>query len=37
LTEQDQGPSGELKSAEEVAADIDPVIRFLRGGLDALR
>lgn len=37
LTEQDQGPSGELKGPEEVAADIDPVIRFLRGGLDALR
>jgi AcrR family transcriptional regulator len=35
LTE--RGPEAKPKSAEEVAARIDPIITFLRGGLDALK
>ena len=37
LTERGEGPSGKRKTTEEVAAEIDPVITFLRGGLDALK
>ena len=37
LTERGEGPSGKRKKTEEVAAEIDPVITFLRGGLDALK
>jgi AcrR family transcriptional regulator len=37
LLERDGGPQSELHSPEEVAARIDPVITFLRGGLDALK
>jgi hypothetical protein len=31
------GPSAKPKSAADVAAMIDPIIAFLRGGLDALK
>jgi AcrR family transcriptional regulator len=37
LTERDEGLSGKPKSADDRAALIDPVIAFLRGGLDALK
>jgi len=37
LTEQGESAGGKPKSADEVAALIDPVITFLRGGLDALK
>ena len=37
LSERGEGPSAAPKSAEELAAQIDPVITFLRGGLDALK
>jgi AcrR family transcriptional regulator len=37
LADQHDGPAGKPKSAEDAAAAIEPVIRFLRGGLDALR
>jgi hypothetical protein len=36
LTERGEGPKGKPKSADDRAALIDPVITFLRGGLDAL-
>jgi AcrR family transcriptional regulator len=37
LTERGAGPKAKPKSAADVAAAIDPVITFLRGGLDALK
>src|SRR5712691_9571435 len=37
LTERGGGLSAKPKSAADVAAAIDPVITFLRGGLDALK
>jgi AcrR family transcriptional regulator len=37
LSEQREGPSAKPKTAEDLAALIDPVIAFLRGGLDALK
>jgi AcrR family transcriptional regulator len=37
LTERGGGPKAKPKSAADVAAAIDPVITFLRGGLDALK
>jgi AcrR family transcriptional regulator len=37
LSERDSDSGGKLKSADEVAAAIDPVITFLRGGLEALK
>jgi AcrR family transcriptional regulator len=37
LTERGEGSSAKPKSAADVAAHIDPVITFLRGGLDALK
>ena len=37
LSERGDGPSRKPKSADEFAALIDPVITFLRGGLDALK
>jgi AcrR family transcriptional regulator len=37
LFERGGGPSAKPHSADEVAALIDPVITFLRGGLDALK
>ena len=37
LTEQGESSSGKPKSADEVAVLIDPVITFLRGGLEALK
>src|SRR5713226_2910339 len=37
LSEQGAGSSAKPTSAEDVAAQIDPVITFLRGGLDALK
>jgi AcrR family transcriptional regulator len=37
LAEQGRGSTVKSKSAEEVAAMIDPIITFLRGGLDALK
>jgi AcrR family transcriptional regulator len=37
LSERGEGPSGKPKSADDRAALIDPVITFLRGGLDALK
>jgi AcrR family transcriptional regulator len=37
LSERGVGPSSKAKSADEVAAQIDPVITFLRGGLEALK
>jgi hypothetical protein len=36
LFEQGGGPSAKPKTAEEVAALVDPIITFLRGGLEAL-
>jgi AcrR family transcriptional regulator len=37
LSEQGGGTKKKLKSAADLAAAIDPVIAFLRGGLDALK
>jgi AcrR family transcriptional regulator len=37
LSERGDGPRAKRKTAEDVAALIDPVIAFLRGGLGALR
>jgi AcrR family transcriptional regulator len=37
LAERDGSPRTKPHSAEELAAKIDPVITFLRGGLDALK
>jgi AcrR family transcriptional regulator len=37
LTERDGGSSGKPKTAADRAAQIDPIITFLRGGLDALK
>jgi hypothetical protein len=37
LTERGEGPRGKTKTEEDVAAQIDPIITFLRGGLDALK
>ena len=37
LTEREDGPSGKPKTADDRAAQIDPIITFLRGGLDALK
>jgi AcrR family transcriptional regulator len=37
LTERGEGPRGKPKTEEDVAAQIDPIITFLRGGLDALK
>jgi AcrR family transcriptional regulator len=37
LSERGEGPSSRRNSADDVAALIDPVIAFLRGGLDALK
>jgi AcrR family transcriptional regulator len=37
LTERGRGSGGKPKSAADVAAAIDPIIAFLRGGLDALK
>jgi AcrR family transcriptional regulator len=37
LTERGEGPNGKPKSADDRAALIDPVITFLRGGLEALK
>jgi AcrR family transcriptional regulator len=37
LSERGAGPKAKPKSAADVAAAIDPVITFLRGGLDALK
>jgi len=37
LSERGGGPSAKPKSAHDVAAQIDPVITFLRGGLEALK
>ena len=37
LTERGGGSGAKPKSSDEIAAKIDPVIRFLRGGLDALK
>jgi len=37
LSERGGGPSAKPKSADDVAAQIDPVITFLRGGLEALK
>src|SRR6266576_6257016 len=37
LTERGSGSRAKAKSAADVAAAIDPVITFLRGGLDALK
>jgi AcrR family transcriptional regulator len=37
LSERGDGPRANPKTAEEVAAMIDPVITFLRGGLGALK
>jgi AcrR family transcriptional regulator len=37
LTERSGGSSAKPKSADDVAAMIDPIITFLRGGLDALK
>jgi AcrR family transcriptional regulator len=37
LTERGGGPSAKPKSAADMAALIDPIITFLRGGLDALK
>jgi AcrR family transcriptional regulator len=37
LTERDEHQRGKTKSADDIAAQIDPVITFLRGGLDALK
>jgi AcrR family transcriptional regulator len=37
LTERDKRPRAKPKSAEELAALIDPIITFLRGGLEALK
>jgi AcrR family transcriptional regulator len=37
LAEQDDGPKARPPSSDEVAAKIDPVITFLRGGLEALK
>src|SRR2546430_5306609 len=37
LTERDDGPKGKPKTAADRAALIDPIITFLRGGLDALK
>ena len=37
LSERGEGPRGKPKTEDDVAAQIDPVITFLRGGLDALK
>jgi hypothetical protein len=37
LTERGEGPRGKPKTEDDVAAQIDPIIMFLRGGLDALK
>jgi hypothetical protein len=37
LTERGEGPRGKPKTEDDVAAQIEPVITFLRGGLDALK
>jgi hypothetical protein len=37
LSEQGKGQSGKARSADDRASQIDPVITFLRGGLDALK
>src|SRR6266496_216376 len=37
LTERGEGPRGKPKTEDDVAAQIDPIITFLRGGLDALK
>jgi AcrR family transcriptional regulator len=37
LSEQGAGPGAKPKTAADMAAAIDPVITFLRGGLDALK
>jgi AcrR family transcriptional regulator len=37
LTERDDSPKGKPKTAADRAAQIDPIITFLRGGLDALK
>ena len=37
LAERGGGPSAKPKSAADTAALIDPIITFLRGGLDALK
>ena len=37
LTERGEGRRGKPKTEDDVAAQIDPIITFLRGGLDALK
>jgi len=37
LSERGEGPSAKRKTPDEVAALIDPVIAFLRGGLDTMK
>jgi hypothetical protein len=37
LSERDEGSNAKPKSAAALAAAIDPVFTFLRGGLDALK
>jgi AcrR family transcriptional regulator len=37
LTDRSESPGGKSKTPEEFAARIDPVITFLRGGLEALK
>ena len=37
LSERGEGPSARPKTSDDVAGLIDPVITFLRGGLDELK